>query len=133
MMPELALLVGKKGSEFSSDMQLRQTGRTKRLFESAIQEQQKTLPLDRVVKNGCRGRGGIWRLARMGGGGRMQACPPRLAVRLLCCQLQAVGARWGEETDEHAGKQVELRGEDRQTDKVSISERDGRMERRNQV
>ena len=84
MMPELALLVGKKGSEFSSDMQLRQTGRTKRLFESAIQEQQKTLPLDRVVKNGCRGRGGIWRLARMGGReGASMPTPARCAPPLL--------------------------------------------------
>lgn len=128
MMPELALLVGKKGSEFSSDMQLRQTGRTKRLFESAIQEQQKTLPLDRVVKNGCRGRGGIWRLARMGrgGGGEAHCAPPLLPAAGRGCTV-------GEDTDEHAGKQVELRGEDRQTDKVSISERDRRMERRNQV
>lgn len=47
-----------------------QTDRVKeRLFESAIQEQQKTLPLDRVVKNEC--RGGSWPVAWREGGANM--------------------------------------------------------------
>lgn len=47
-----------------------QTDRVKeRLFESAVQEQQKTLPLDRVVKNEC--RGGIWPVAWREGGANM--------------------------------------------------------------
>lgn len=47
-----------------------QTDRVKeRLFGSAVQEQQKTLPLDRVVKNEC--RGSIWPLAGGEGGANM--------------------------------------------------------------
>lgn len=61
-----------------------------------------------------------------GGGGEARCAPPLLPAAGRGCTV-------GEDTDEHAGKQVELRGEDRQTDKVSISERDRRMERRNQV
>lgn len=79
MMPELALLVGKKRSEFSSV----QTDRAKeRLFESSVQEQQKTLPLDHVVKNGCRGSGGIWSVAWNERGANIPAsvqCAPSVA------------------------------------------------------
>lgn len=54
-----------------------QTDRVKgRLFESAVQEQQKTLPLDRVVKNEC--KGSIWHVAwREGGAKYAQASPQR--------------------------------------------------------
>lgn len=58
-----------------------QTDRVKeRLFGSAVQEQQNTLPLDRVVKNEC--RGGIWPVAWREGGANMPKSahdePPRL-------------------------------------------------------
>lgn len=54
-----------------------QTDRVKgRLFESAVQEQQKTLPLDRVVKNEC--KGSIWHVAwREGGAKYAQVSPQR--------------------------------------------------------
>ena len=86
-MPELALVVGKKGSEFRTD-------RAKEsLFENAVQEQQKTLPLNRVVRNGCRRRGGIWRVARRERGSDVPAA--------------GSGYVGGEERVEDGGKQVE--------------------------
>lgn len=121
-MPELALLVGKKGCVFVR--RAAQTDRAKeRLFENAVQEQQKTLPLDRVVKNGCRGRGGIWRVVWMEGGANIPASscnvPPLLPAAGHGC---IVG-------EEDGGKHIEQRGKDRQTNKMSISEKDRQTER----
>lgn len=77
-----------------------QTDRVKeRLFESAVQEQQKTLPLDRVVKNEC--RGGIWHVAWREGGANM----PKSAHDELPL-LPATDRGWKGE-DKEGGKQVE--------------------------
>lgn len=101
MMPELALLVGKKGSEFFVRRAARTDRAKERLFESAIQEQQKTLHLDRVVRNGCRGRGGIWRVAQREGGANRPA-----SARNVPTLLPAAGCGYvvGEERVKDGGK-----------------------------
>lgn len=79
-----------------------QTDRVKeRLFESAGQEQQKTLPLDCVVKNEC--RGGIWPVAwREGGANMAQSAPDQPPP------LPESDRRWRGD-DKEGGKQVESR------------------------
>lgn len=128
-MPELALLVGKKRSEFSSVGSTDRQGEGKG-FGSTVQEQQKTFPLDRVVKNGCRGRGGIWHVTWRKGGANI----PTLAHHVpLLLPAAGRGHKVEEKREKDGGKQVELRGRGRQADTKSISEKDRQTERRNEV
>lgn len=84
-----------------------------RLFESAVQEQQKTLPLDHVVKNEC--RGGIWHFAWREG-----VANKPLSGRNVPPLLPAAnhGYKVGEERDKHGGKQVEVGGKNRLRDRI---------------
>lgn len=65
--PELALL--EKGSlSFHQTCCAEREEAKGKLFKSAVQEQQKTLPVDCVVENGYGGRGYIWQKALTKGG-----------------------------------------------------------------
>lgn len=109
-MPELALLVGKKGSELSSDVQRRQTGRRKGFLKVRSKSNRKHSLLTVWSKMGVEreAASGAWP-----GEKGEQTCPPQPAACPLCCQLPAVV---GEEGVKHGGKQVEPRGE-RQADR----------------
>ncbi len=87
-MPELALLVGKKGSEFSSDMQRRQTGRRKGFLKEQSKSNRKHSLLTVWSKMGVEGEAASGVLPEEKGG---HTYPPRPAMCPLCCQLQAVG------------------------------------------
>lgn len=75
-LPELALLVGKKRSEFSSDVQRRQTGWRKGFLKVRSKSNRKHSLLTVWSKNEC--RGGIWHAAwREGGEKEAQGSPQR--------------------------------------------------------
>lgn len=106
----------KRGLSFRQTCSIDRQGEGK-AFESAVQQQQKTFPLDRVVKNGCRGRGGIWHVTWRKGG----AYIPTLARHVPLLLAAAGCGHIAEKTQTDGGKQVELRGDaDRQIQRASV-------------
>lgn len=107
MMPELALLVGKKGTEFSSDVQRRQTGRRKGFLKAQSKSNRKHSLLTVWSKMGVEGEAASGVSPREKGEG---ANIPASARNVPPLQPAAGrGCMVGEERDKE-GKQVEPRG-----------------------
>jgi len=89
-------------------------GVKERLFETAVQEQQKTLPIDHVVKNGYGRRGHIWHDALYEGEKNIPTSAHSLPHLLPAA---GCGCIIEEERDKDRGKQIGLRRKDRQTER----------------
>lgn len=114
--PGLALLVGKKRCEFSSDVQRRQTGQRKGFLKVRSKSNRKHSLLTMWSKMSVEAASGI------SPGEKGVANKPLSAHNVtppphICCQLLTM-ALVGEESDKHGGKQVEVRGRNRQRDAI---------------